>query len=251
MGLLWKSVAASLAVVAALWFAGIRRPWALVGFGAAALSGFTALAEYWRGVRARRRAQGESLWRALFNLVARNQRRYGGYAIHLGVTFMAIGIVGTQFYQQETQATLAKGQSLTLGPSTMTYADLAEFPTNDGRQVARAVVNVYRDGRQVAELHPRRDYYVEQQQPMTIPGVRSSLIDDFYVLLVGGEPISAGGATFKIYLNPLINFVWLGGLIFILGTLVAAWPDAEPEAEHAHQAKRAPAFTPASTTGAD
>lgn len=250
-GLLWKSVAASVVVVAALWFAGIRQPWALVGFGAAALSGFTTLAEYWRGVWARRRIRHESLGRALFNLVARNRRRYGGYVIHLGVTFMAIGIVGTQFYQQETQATLKQGESLTLGAYTMTFTDLAEFPTNDGRQVARAVVNVYRDGRQVAELHPRRDYYVEQQQPMTIPGVRSSLTDDFYVLLVGWEPISAGGATFKIYLNPLINFVWLGGLIFILGTLVAAWPDVEPEAEHALQTKRAPTAASATTTGTD
>jgi cytochrome c-type biogenesis protein CcmF len=65
---------------------------------------------------------------------------------------------------------------------------------------------------------------------MTIPGVRSTLEDDFYVLLVGWEPIAAQGATFKVYLNPLVNFVWLGGLVFIIGTLVAAWPDREPEA---------------------
>ena len=58
---------------------------------------------------------------------------------------------------------------------------------------------------------------------MTIPGVRSTLGEDFYVLLVGWEPIAANGATFKIYLNPLINLVWLGGLVFIIGTLVAAW----------------------------
>ncbi|MEK7328937.1 MAG: cytochrome c-type biogenesis CcmF C-terminal domain-containing protein [Chloroflexota bacterium] len=76
---------------------------------------------------------------------------------------------------------------------------------------------------------------------MTIPGVRSSFADDFYVLLVGWEPISTGGATFKVYLNPLINFVWLGGMIFILGTLVAAWPDAEVEIERVRQTKQVPA----------
>jgi cytochrome c-type biogenesis protein CcmF len=48
------------------------------------------------------------------------------------------------------------------------------------------------------------------------------------VLLVDWQPIAAQGATFKIYHNPLVNFVWLGGLIFILGTLVAAWPEREP-----------------------
>jgi cytochrome c-type biogenesis protein CcmF len=64
---------------------------------------------------------------------------------------------------------------------------------------------------------------------MTIPGVRSTLEEDFYVLLVGWEPIGQDGATFKIFHNPLVNFVWWGGAVFILGTLVAAWPDREPE----------------------
>jgi cytochrome c-type biogenesis protein CcmF len=59
---------------------------------------------------------------------------------------------------------------------------------------------------------------------MTIPGVRSTMEDDFYVILVGWEPIAAQGATFKVYHNPLVNFLWLGGIVFILGTLVAAWP---------------------------
>jgi cytochrome c-type biogenesis protein CcmF len=65
---------------------------------------------------------------------------------------------------------------------------------------------------------------------MTIPGVRSSLQDDFYVLLVGWEPIAQEGATFKIYHNPAVNFVWMGGLIFIAATLLAAWPTREFDA---------------------
>jgi len=79
----------------------------------------------------------------------------------------------------------------------------------------------------VDELYPRRDYYYESQQPMTIPGVRSTMEDDFYVLLVDWQPISTQSATFKIYHNPLVNWLWLGGFVFILGTLVAAWPDKD------------------------
>jgi cytochrome c-type biogenesis protein CcmF len=116
-----------------------------------------------------------------------------------------------------------------LGRYVMTFDSLANFDTPDGRNVARAVVSVYKDGQYVGELHPRRDYYYESQQPMTIPGVRSTWEDDFYVLLVDWQPISTQGATFKIYHNPLVNWLWLGGLVFILGTLVAAWPDREPE----------------------
>jgi cytochrome c-type biogenesis protein CcmF len=64
---------------------------------------------------------------------------------------------------------------------------------------------------------------------MTIPGVRSTMEDDFYVLLVDWQPVSTVGATFKVYHNPLVNWLWLGGFVFILGTLVAAWPDKDPE----------------------
>jgi len=62
---------------------------------------------------------------------------------------------------------------------------------------------------------------------MTIPAVRSTLEDDLYVLLVDWQPISTQGATLKVYHNPLVNWLWLGGIVFILGTLVAAWPDPE------------------------
>jgi cytochrome c-type biogenesis protein CcmF len=117
-----------------------------------------------------------------------------------------------------------------LGDYTVSFNSLAVFDTEDGRNVARAVVGVTKDGRAVGELYPRRDYYYESQQPMTIPGVRSTWEDDFYVLLVDWQPISSAGATFKIYHNPLVNWLWLGGLVFILGTLVAAWPDRDPEA---------------------
>jgi cytochrome c-type biogenesis protein CcmF len=91
----------------------------------------------------------------------------------------------------------------------------------------------------VGRLFPRQDFYVAQNQPMTIPGVRSSLEDDFYVLLVGWEPIAQQGATFKIYENPLVNFVWMGGGVFILGTLVAAWPDREAAPRRRAVASRA------------
>jgi cytochrome c-type biogenesis protein CcmF len=119
---------------------------------------------------------------------------------------------------------------LTLGNYEITYKSLAEFDTpQTGRNVARAVVSVYQDGEYIKDLYPRRDYYYESQQPMTIPGVRSTWEDDLYILLVDWKPISAEGATFKVFVNPLINWLWVGGLVFILGTLVAAWPTFEAE----------------------
>jgi len=240
---LWLPVAISLAVPAVLLITGMRSSAALLGYWLASLVGVVTLYEFWRGASARRRRHGEILPVALVRLAGRNRRRYGGYVIHLGVVLMAFGIIGIEIFQIETQGTLARGERLLLGRYEMVYEGLTRFNTSDGREVSRAELSVFKDGRSVGQLFPRSDYYIVSNQPMTIPGVRSTLEEDFYVLLVGWEPIGRDGATFKVYLNPLVNFVWLGGVVFILGTLVAAWPEREqvPVRRRAAHAQAMPA----------
>jgi cytochrome c-type biogenesis protein CcmF len=225
----WKPFIASLVVVALVLLAGIRNWAAVLGFWLCGFVAAVTVYEFWRGTLARHRRSGESFPVALWRLAGRNRRRYGGYIIHLGVVLMSIGIIGIELFQTETQGTLAQGEQITLGDYSITFDSLAVFDTDDGRNVARAVVGVEKAGNPVGELYPRRDYYYESQQPMTIPGVRSTWEDDFYVLLVDWQPISSVGATFKVYHNPLVNWLWLGGFVFIIGTLVAAWPDRDPE----------------------
>jgi len=237
---------AALLLVAGLFVAGMRSGGALLGFGLTAFVGLATLAEFVRGTLARMRVNKESALTALSTLTARNRRRYGGYVIHLGVVLMAIGVVGTSFFQQETQGTLALGEQMRLGRYTMQFDDLHEFTLPDDRLVTRATVTVLRDGQYLTTLYPRRDYYFLSDQPMTIPGVRSSVEDDFYTLLVAWEPVGATGATFKVYVNPLVNWIWAGGLVFIFGTLIASWPEAEPV--RAAQRRRAALPT---TAGAD
>jgi cytochrome c-type biogenesis protein CcmF len=246
---LWKVAAASLLVPAFLAARGVTGPIPLLGFWLLGFVALVTLFEFARGALARRRSQGESLPLALWRLMGRNRRRYGGYVIHLGVVLMGLGIIGIELFQTQTQGTLSQGEQLTLGRYVMTYDRLLQWDADDGRNITWAEVSVYRDGQRVGELHPRRDYYYASQQQMTIPGVRSTIEDDFYVLLVGWEPIAAEGATFRVYRNPLVNFVWLGGLVFILGTLVAAWPDREPAGERMGARSRDPATTWGSLPG--
>jgi cytochrome c-type biogenesis protein CcmF len=228
---------ASIVIVIAVILGGTRNPAAILGFWLCAFVVFVTLYEFWRGVLVRHRNKGESFPVALWRLAGRNRRRYGGYIIHLGVVLMAIGIIGLELFQTETQGTIPQGGQMTLGDYVITFDSLANFDTPDGRNVARAVVSVYKDGNFVGELYPRRDFYYESQQPMTIPGVRSTMEDDFYILLVDWQPISTAGATFKVYHNPLVNWLWLGGFIFILGTLVAAWPDREQKTSRVRREK--------------
>jgi cytochrome c-type biogenesis protein CcmF len=226
---IWKPFVASLVVLALILLGGMRNWAALLGFWLCAFVVFVTLYDWWRAALARHRAHGEGLPLALWRLAGRNRRRYGGYTIHVGVVLMAIGILGIELFQTQTQGTIPQGGQISLGHYSITYDSLAVFDTTDNRNVARAVISVYKDGKYVGELHPRRDYYYESQQPMTIPGVRSTWEDDLYVLLVDWQPVSATGATFKIYHNPLVNWLWLGGFVFIIGTLIAAWPDKDPE----------------------
>jgi cytochrome c-type biogenesis protein CcmF len=226
---MWKPFLISLLGVILPVVSGIRNPWALLGFWLSAFVSAVVLYEFWRGAHARHRRSGESYPLALWRLAGRNRRRYGGYIIHLGVVLMAIGIIGIELFQTETQGTIARGETLELGEYRVRYESLADFVTSDGRNVARAVVSIEKDGRFVGELYPRRDFYFESQQPMTIPGVRSTWEDDLYIILVDWLPVSSQGATFKIYQNPLVNWLWLGGIVFILGTMVAAWPDKDPD----------------------
>jgi len=227
---LWKPALAALVITAAIFAFYTRNVIALIGFFLVALVILVTLYEFWRGTRARQRAQGENFFAALARLTGRNRRRYGGYIIHISMMLMAVGILGIEIFQAETQGALQTGQSLELQGYKMVYKDIAQWDdASTGVNHTRAVVEIYKGNRAVAELYPRTDYFYEAQQNMTIPGLRSTMDDDVYVILVDWEPASAFGATFKLYVNPLVNWLWLGSLMFFFGIVIAAWPDREPE----------------------
>jgi cytochrome c-type biogenesis protein CcmF len=212
---------------------------ASIGFFLIYLVACVTLFEFWRAARARRKSTGEGFFVALWRLLGRDRRRYGGYIIHLGVVCMALGIIGITMFQKQTQRSLAVGESLDIAGYTVRYESLAQFPYTDGRNVNRAVVSVFRDGKFIAELHPRFDVY-PSGEPSTIPGLYSTMAGDLYVVLVNWEGVSTASAPFKVYYNPLVNWLWLGAFVFIGGTMVAAWPDAEPDYEPARaRARRA------------
>ena len=224
--LLWKPFLVSLAgIVLPLW-GGLTRWPALIAFWLVAFVLAVNLFEFVRRTRVRRRSEGERWGTALVRVLQRNQRSYGAMIVHVGVVLMALGVIGIEFFQTETQGTLAEGQGLTLEAYTMTYEKLDVFDDlSSARNVARAVVSVEKNGRVVDELYPRRDFYYDSGQPVTIPGVRSTLLDDFYVILVDWKEVTSQGATFKVYHNPLVKWLWVGAWVFIGGVLVATWPN--------------------------
>ena len=133
-------------------FSGVHNIGALIGLWLTAFVTFVTVYEFWRAMNARHKRSGENYLAALWNLIGRNRRRYGGYIIHLSVVFMALGIIGIELFQTETQSKLAPGESVEIAGYSVTYNGLTEFDTPDGRNVARAVMSVSRKMEKIWEI---------------------------------------------------------------------------------------------------
>jgi cytochrome c-type biogenesis protein CcmF len=183
--------------------------------------------EYWRGIRARQRG-GQGALGALATLVARNRRRYGGYVVHLAMVLIAIGALGIG-HQIERTISLAPGESAAIGRYTLRYGGLSGYQ-EPGVQAAFARLELDGPaGERIAALEPdRRAYRNWESQPVSGIAIHTTWpwLDDVYVVLVQTE--TDDRATFHVFVNPLVFSLWAGGWLFLLGTLIAAWPDGRP-----------------------
>jgi cytochrome c-type biogenesis protein CcmF len=225
---MWKPAIPTALTPVILIVLGMRNWIALIGFTLIAFVIFITLHEFWRGIRTRMKTQKEGFLSALFLLATRNRRRYGGYIIHVAMVVMAFGILGIEVFQTTTQKSLAIGDHIDIAGYSIRFDSLAQFKHEDGREITRAVLSVFKNGEFLQEIYPRYDLY-PGGQPMTIAGVRTTLVDDLYVVLVNWEGISIDQAPFKVYHNPLINWLWIGSLLFILGFIITAWPEKKQE----------------------
>ncbi|MCK4489506.1 MAG: heme lyase CcmF/NrfE family subunit [Anaerolineales bacterium] len=223
--LLWKPFIVSLIGIALPIYGGLTHWAAVVAFWLVAFVLAVNAFEFFRRIRVWRKKGQDSLWDSMVHVLKRNRRAFSAMIIHIAVVMMAMGIIGIEFFQIETQGTIPVGGELSLGSYTMVYEKLDIFDTTDGRNVARAIISVNKDGQIIDTLYPRRDFYYDSNQPATIPGVRSTLVDDFYVILVDWKVVSSEGATFKVYHNPLVKWLWIGAWVFIVGVVTATWPD--------------------------
>jgi cytochrome c-type biogenesis protein CcmF len=206
---------------------GLRDWYVLTAFSLIAFVFGTIVAEFRRGVGARRRMVSETPARAAVNLVAKNNRRYGGYVIHLGVLFAFLGIVGSSFFKTEVQRSVKPGETFAIGAYQLKYLGIK---TSDNPHVvtARAHLEVFKDGREITVMNPAKLLYKTEQQPATEVALRSTPLNDLYVVLAGIDP--SGMATFQVFLTPLVFWLWAGGLVMTLGTVVAMWPNVRERA---------------------
>ena len=224
-------LAGTVITVIALIATGTTTPVAVVGYAAVAMAGYVALYEIYRGTAARVRTRKENPLQALVAIFTRNRRRYGGYIVHLGIVVIGLGVIGSTVFQVERQETVDVGDVIQVNDEyQLRYDDFVVQQATDGRFIDRAYVTIIRNGEEIRQLQPRIDRFIQADNtlmPMTIAGAHSTIENDFYVLLggAGDGEVGYNRATFTIYINPLVNLVWWGGLILILGTFISTWPN--------------------------
>jgi cytochrome c-type biogenesis protein CcmF len=186
----------------------------------------TIVLEFARGTQARHALANESWPGAFASLIARNRRRYGGYVVHAAVILLAIGVAGSSAYQHVTDRRLAVGQSLQVGSYTLTYQRHTERRRANADEV-RAVLAVRRGSDALGTIRAGKNAYVSG--PSTEVGIRTDYLtgEDLYVIAQNFN--GDGSVDFRVFVKPLVNLIWFAGLVFVLGSVIALWPDAREE----------------------
>ncbi len=221
----------------------IHNPLPVVGFAAAVFTTMTIVMEYVRGAKVRHRSIGESYFTAIPSLLRKNNRRYGGYVVHLAMVVLAVGIIGTHFFQTERQFTMKPGDTATIGAYTLTYNGLFDQTTKEGDVVA-AKIGVRQGSTNEGTILSKRFFYTGyEDQPTARMGIKTIGINDLYIVLDRWENDQT--ASIRVYINPLANWIWWGGLVYVLGILTLLWPAAQPSRQRVSSPVREAALSEA------
>ena len=213
-----------LAVVVLLLLLGVDKAYALAGFGLCAFVAFGIFLEWGRGTRTRVRA-GDNPARGLVRLILGNRPRYGGYVVHLSIVLVALGVVGSSFYGVQKDVVLAPGERTSIENYEVEFLTTTTEFFSD-RSESRFLLTAYRDGAPLTDLEARRDFYPTFEMSSTQAAIRSTPVEDLYV--VPSSLQEDGSAGFRIFVNPMIWWIWVAGPVMVLGTVIALWPQRVP-----------------------
>lgn len=222
----------------------IQLPVSLINFGLVAFTFASIGQEFWRGVGVRRKQTGSDPVSSFVGLMLSKRRKYGGYIVHLGVAVMFFGFAG-KAYDKMIDRTVDKPGVVNTGngtgPSsfafghykgpfsnsdyTFTYERLIHT-SDDHKDAVTAQVGIYDHGMRIGTVYPAKwDYHSDEAQMTSEIAIRVRLAEDVYLVLTGFD-LESQKANFRIYLNPLILWVWIGFLILALGTLICLIPQS-------------------------
>lgn len=221
-GRAWLLVAGGIGIPSGLLLVGFNRIAAVLGLTLTGIASLTTITEWITATSRLSRHREVSLPLAAWTLLRQQRRKYGGYLVHLGILLMAIGVVGSRVYTVERDLRLPQQEPIRMGAYTLTYESISQDAQADYLKIAASVA-VERNGRAVAKLQPSLRYYQASEQSVRIPALRPGVREDLYLVLAGWSE-SGDAVSVQVTVNPLINFLWLGGLVFLTGGGFALWP---------------------------
>lgn len=213
----------ALSVVAAplLFALGVRGFYPLVSLTLCVFVTLTIIQEFHKGAMARVRQHSENYLSAVVNLTRRNNRRYGGYVVHFGIVLIFLGATG-QAFTREVKGTLSQGEELQVGPYRVRIDDMTERQ-NDNFWAGRLDISLLKGDRVVTQLQPEKRYYFASEQPSSEVAIHRQLREDVYLVHAGYNETQTK-AVIQAYVNPLVQWVWIGGFVITLGTFVCMLP---------------------------
>jgi cytochrome c-type biogenesis protein CcmF len=184
--------------------------------------------EFARGTSARKALGGVGWGGAFTSLIARNRRRYGGYVVHAAIVLLAIGVAGSSAYQTVREARLHSGDSMTVAGNRLVFRGF-ETSTASNHRAIRANIDVYRGGEYLGRYRPGKNQYFAEDQVSNEVSIRHDLLTGGDLFLIADQVNADGSVDLKALQKPLVNLIWLAGLVFVGGSLIALWPDAREE----------------------
>ncbi len=192
-----------------------------IGFSVCAFTAVAILYELWRGMCVRH-SHGEPYIVALYMLFQRYRQRYGGYLVHLGMVALAIGVIGSHFFQTQKDAVLKTGQEMSVAGYRLVYFGNLDTNASDNETVV-SQLQIWHDGQLQGYIYPGRTIYRSyQNQPVSLIPITTFGLTDLYVYL--NDWTGATQATINVFVNPLVPLVWYGGFFMLLGGIVCWWP---------------------------
>jgi cytochrome c-type biogenesis protein CcmF len=220
----WPLVGGILAGVIAVIF-GMRQIYPLICLILSVFVVLTIAAEFWRGARVISARSNINILAAMGQLTMRNTRRYGGYVVHFGMVLIFIGIAGSAF-KIDVQQDMPPGAHMKLGPYDIVSQNFDQVRTPN-YQSERATLEVFRNGKSQMILYPERRFFLASQITQTLVGIQSTPLRDIYLVYDGRNP-ETNRPEVHAYLNPLVKCIWFGGLVVVLGTILALIPSRQP-----------------------
>ena len=184
--------------------------------------------EFVRGTVARRALGGVGWAGAFSSLIARNRRRYGGYVVHASVVLLAIGVTGASAYETVRESRLKPGQSMSVAGDRLVFRGY-QARTESNHRAIRALVDVYRGDKYLGRYRPGKNQYFAEDEVSNEVAIRHDPLTGGDLFMIADQVNTNGSIDLKVLQKPLVNLLWLAGLVFVGGSLIALWPDAREE----------------------